>query len=162
MLEIQRLKPCEGERWRSLRLASLGDAPDAFGTTLAQARARGPESWTRQVLEFPTFVALLDGVDVGVARGASSVERPRAAFLLSMWVAPNARGKGVGGALVDAVVERAHADGFSELVLDVADANKSAIALYARKGFQPTGEKSTLPPPRQDIRQHRRALALGR
>lgn len=159
-MEIQRLKPFEGERWRSIRLASLDDAPDAFGTTLAEATAFPAETWSRQVLDFPTFVASLDGLDVGVARCAPNVDQPDAAFLLSMWVTPDARGKGVGDGLVDAVVERACADGYFDLMLDVADANSSAITLYARKGFKPTGEKSTLPAPRQDICQHRRSLTL--
>jgi hypothetical protein len=122
MLEIQRLKSFEGERWRSIRLAALRDAPDAFGTTLAEATAFPPEIWSRQVVKFSTFIAVLDGVDV--------------------------------------VRDWAGADGFSQLILDVADANLSAIALYPRKGFVPTGETGTLPAPRQDIREHRRALTL--
>jgi GNAT superfamily N-acetyltransferase len=165
MLEIQRLNSTEGERWRSIRLAALLDAPDAFGTTLAEANAFPPELWSRQVGEFPTFIAVLDGVDVGdvgVVRASPDNEQPEAAFLLSMWVAPDARGKGVGDELIDAVASWAEADGFSRLVLDVADANASAIALYARKGFEPTGDTSTLPSPRQRIREHRRALALPR
>ena len=162
MLEIQRLNSTEGERWRSIRLAALHDAPDAFGTTLAEANAFPPELWSRQVGEFPTFIAVLDGVDVGVVRASSDIEQPGAAFLLSMWVAPDARGKGVGDELIDAVASWAEADGFSRLVLDVADANVSAIALYAGKGFEPTGDTGTLPSPRQHIREHRRALALPR
>ena len=127
MLEIQRLNSTEGERWRSIRLAALHDAPDAFGTTLAEANAFPPELWSRQVGEFPTFIAVLDGLDVGVVRASSDIEQPGAAFLLSMWVAPDARGKGVGDELIDAVASWAEADGFSRLVLDVADANGQGI-----------------------------------
>jgi ribosomal protein S18 acetylase RimI-like enzyme len=162
MLEIQRLNSTEGERWRSIRLTALHDAPDAFGTTLAEANAFPPELWSRQVGEFPTFIAVLDAIDVGVVRASPDEEQPGAAFLLSMWVAPDARGKGVGEELIDAVAGWAESDGFSRLVLDVADTNASAIALYARKGFEPTGETGTLPSPRQHIREHRRALALPR
>jgi ribosomal protein S18 acetylase RimI-like enzyme len=162
MLKIQRLNSAEAERWRSIRLTALHDAPDAFGTTLAEANAFPPELWSRQFGEFPTFIAVLDAIDVGVVRASPDKEQPGAAFLLSMWVAPDARGKGVGDELIDAVASWAKADGFSRLVLDVADANASAIALYARKGFEPTGETGTLPSPRQHIREHRRALALPR
>ena len=161
MLEIQRLKSFEGQRWRSIRLAALRDAPDAFGTTLAEATAFAPALWSRQVVEFATFIAVLDEADVGVVRGSPDVEKPDAAFLLSMWVTADARGKGVGDALVDAIADWAEADGYSRLVLDVADANASAIALYTRKGFEPTGDTGTLPSPRQDIREHRRALTLS-
>ena len=162
MLEIQRLNSTEGERWRSIRLTALHEAPDAFGTTLAAAKAFPPELWSRQVVELPTFIAVLDGLDAGVVRASADTEQPGAAFLLSMWVAPDARGKGVSDELIDAVANWAEADGFSQLVLDVADANASAIALYARKGFEPTGDTGTLPSPRQHIREHRRALVLPR
>ena len=161
MLEIQRLQASEGERWRSIRLASLGDAPDAFGTTLAEASVRPLESWSMQLLALPTFVAVRDGEDVGVARGAPDVAEKDTAFLLSMWAAPHARGTGVGGALVDAVVDWAQAEGFSRLMLDVADANEPAIALYARKGFEPSGEVGMLPAPRRHILEHRRVLVLA-
>ena len=40
--------------------------------------------------------------------------------------------------------------------------NASAIALYARKGFQPNGEVSALPPPREHIREHQRELKISR
>ena len=77
-----------------------------------------------------------------------------------MWVAPEARRKGVGGALVDAVIEWARSAGVKRLLLDVADNNAPAIALYIQKGFQPNGEVSTFPPPREHIREHQRELRL--
>ncbi len=160
-MEIQRLKSSESERWRSIRLAALGDSPDAFGTTLAEANAFPPELWSRQVVEFPTFIAVLDGVDVGVVRASTDVEQPGTAFLLSMWVAPDARGKGVADALIDVIADWAKADGYAQLILDVGDANAPAIALYTRKGFEPTGDTGTLPAPRQNIREHRRALTIA-
>ena len=161
MLEIQRLQASEGARWRSIRLSALEDAPDAFGTTLAEASTLALECWSRQVQKLPTFVAVRAGVDVGVVRGSPAVEETDAAFLLSMWVARQARGDGVGSALVDAVIKWAHSRGFSRLILDVADANRSAIALYARKGFKPTGKVGALPAPRQHILEHRRALDVS-
>lgn len=68
-MAIERLGPDEGERLRRIRLRALEEAPHAFGTTLAEA-ARWPASrWTEQVIAFATFVAVVDGEDVGVARG---------------------------------------------------------------------------------------------
>lgn len=55
------------------------------------------------------------------------------------------RGEGIGGALVDAVIEWAKEAGYSELLLDVADNKTPAIALYERKGFSRTGIKGALP-----------------
>lgn len=159
-LRIQRLEPGEGARLRKVRLASLADAPDAFGSTYDETAARPEESWREQIASLPTFVAVVDGHDAGVVRGGPD-EMPGEAWLLSMWVAPAARGRGAGDALVAAVVAWARAQGFARLHLDVGDYNAPAIALYARHGFEPTGEVGTLPPPRQHVREHRRALVLA-
>ena len=160
MLKILQLMAMEGERWRVIRLASLKEAPDAFGSTFADASGRQAEGWSNQIVETAIFVAVIDGMDVGVARGAPNLERQDEAFLISMWVAPEFRGHRVGGALIDAIIAWARAQGYVKLILDVADTNDSAIALYARKGFKPTGESGTLPPPREHIGEHRRALKL--
>jgi ribosomal protein S18 acetylase RimI-like enzyme len=77
-----------------------------------------------------------------------------------MWVAPEARGQGVGNALIDAVIEYARSSGAIRLLLDVGDHNQQAIALYARKGFKPNGQTGSLPAPRNHIREHQRELRL--
>jgi ribosomal protein S18 acetylase RimI-like enzyme len=58
-------------------------------------------------------------------------------FLMDgIFVAPGARGQGVGSALLDAVAAEAAARGFAEVRLDVVDTNPRARALYERQGFQ--------------------------
>lgn len=69
-------------------------------------------------------------------------------------------GPGVGMSLINAVVEWARSQGCAELVLDVSDDNESASELYARCGFEPNGEVSTLPPPREHLTKHARILKL--
>ncbi|MEM9797382.1 MAG: GNAT family N-acetyltransferase [Pseudomonadota bacterium] len=54
-------------------------------------------------------------------------------------VAPEARGRGLGTALLRAVRERARADGLRRVRLDVVDSNPRARALYEREGFRPVG-----------------------
>jgi GNAT superfamily N-acetyltransferase len=160
MMDIQRLSGNEGLRLRHLRLRALADAPDAFGSTYAEAVARPMESWAQQLQEIATFVAVEDGVDVGLVRCANDAHHRDTAWLMSMWVAPEARGQGVGKALVDAVIECARTSGAARLLLDVADDNRQAIALYARKGFVPNGVTGSLPAPRDHIREHQRDLGL--
>ena len=55
-------------------------------------------------------------------------------------VAPEARGQGIGTALLDAIAKEAAGRGYSELRLDVIDSNPRARALYERQGFVPGGE----------------------
>ena len=86
------------------------------------------------MVEFATFIAVVDGQDVGVARGAvhqSSDLRE----LISMWVAPIGRRQGIGVQLIDSVAAWAQAAGASALVLAVIASNTPAIALYERTGF---------------------------
>ena len=159
---IERLGPREGERLRAVRLRALADASDAFGTTLAQDEARPLEEWSARLADpdGATFIAIADGEDVGLATGRDYEGHEGAAGLFGMWVAPSHRGRGIGGALVDAVVAWARARGSGRLLLDVADANAPAIALYERKGFQPTGVTGTLPAPREHLTEHQRSLDL--
>jgi ribosomal protein S18 acetylase RimI-like enzyme len=159
-MHLERLTSGDWQRLRKLRLRALVDAPGAFSGTYAEAEARPQESWVQQ-LEMPTFVAVRDGDDVGMVRCARDARDEGTAWLMSMWVAPEARRSGIGSALVDAIIEYARSRRLTRLVLDVADDNAAAIALYARKGFEPTVLTGTMPPPRQHIREHRRSLTLA-
>ena len=157
---IQRLAPTEWRRFRAIRMTSLADAPNAFGSTLTDAQTRNETGWRHQLEQAPTFVAVIGSKDVGVVRGIADDDDPSTAFLISMWVAPFYRVQGVAQSLIEAVVAWARANGFTKLVLDVADDNIAAVNLYEKAGFQATGETGTLPPPRQHIREHRRMLVL--
>ena len=161
MVELTQLSAADWERLRTIRLRALLNAPDAFATTFDEAAARSAETWSSQLQDLPTFVAAQDGVDVGVVRCAPDKNSADTAWLISMWVAPEARHAGVGGALVDAVVEYARANRIARVLLAVADDNAPAIALYASKGFQPNGAVGAFPPPRQHVREHQRELRLS-
>jgi ribosomal protein S18 acetylase RimI-like enzyme len=137
---LSSIGPDSWRRWRALRLAALADAPEAFGSTLAEWSGAGDvESRWRDRLGGVALnlVASRRGADVGMVSAtapvASEVE------LISMWVAPPARGQGVGDALVEAVVGWARAQGVSRVALSVRNGNEAAIALYRRHGFVDDG-----------------------
>ena len=159
-IDIKRLAADEGLRLRTIRLRALVDAPDAFGTIYDEAAAQPLDSWTAQLQEIATFVAVVNGEDVGLVRGARDDLQPNTAWLISMWVSPEVRGQGVGETLIDAVVEWARVSGARRVLLDVGDHNQPAIALYARKGFEPNGTIGSLPTPRSHIREHQLELQL--
>jgi ribosomal protein S18 acetylase RimI-like enzyme len=87
-------------------------------------------------------IALLDGFPVGAAwfrlfPGAT----PGYGFVdeqtpeLAVAVVPNARGKGVGSALLTTLLGRAGEEGFAAVSLAVDRHNEGAIALYSHFGF---------------------------
>jgi GNAT superfamily N-acetyltransferase len=159
---IERVGPDAAARVRAIRLRALADAPDAFGTTLAEDEARPLEEWRRRLGDpsGATFLATADGRDAGIVFGRPYEGEEGAAGLFGMWVAPGSRRQGIAGALVDSLVAWARGAGFRRVLLDVADGNVPAVRFYAGRGFQPTGERGTLPPPREHVPEHRRAKVL--
>jgi GNAT superfamily N-acetyltransferase len=95
-----------------------------------------------------------------MVRSGLDARRADTAWLISMWVAPEARRRGIGEARIEVVVAWAEANGIHRLLLDVADDNAAAIALYAKCGFQPNREAGSLPAPREHIREHQRELRI--
>ena len=132
------------QRWREVRLRALADAPDAFGETLAGAHRRDEASWRAMVARDPMRV-LLAAEDAGAVLGTAVVRLStdaRFANLYGMWVAPEARGRRVGRALVEASRRWARFAGASSLSLRVTVSNVAAYELYRRTGFADTGERA--------------------
>ena len=159
-MNIQQLSSDEGERLQAIRLAALQDAPQAFDSTYEQMVTLSPEGWLQQLNMLPTFVAVVDGVDSGMVRGAPNTDDDSSAYLISLWVAPLGRCLCVGEALIEAVMLWARSAGYKQLLLDVGVENRPAIALYTRKGFKPTGKMGHLPSPRDYVKEQEMALDL--
>jgi GNAT superfamily N-acetyltransferase len=79
------------------------------------------------------FVAYLDGKPVGC--GAVRRVEPSVAEIKRMYVAPVARGSGVGRQILDTLQEEARRLGATRLVLETGPRQPEAIALYSRAGF---------------------------
>ncbi len=77
---------------------------------------------------------------------ATGVPEGGHAELISMWVGPKARGRGVGARLIAEIEGWAARQGFAALRLAVMPHNAHAIALYERLGFTDTGEPGDLLP----------------
>ena len=146
-MEIRPVRPDEWEAHRDVRLRALGSDPDAFGETLAHALTEDDASWRRRVKrpDGQAFVAVADdGRFVGMASGGSAPDHPEFAAVYGMWVAPEARGHGVGAALLRAVEGWARETGYSHIGLGVTTTNASAIRLYATAGYSELGQEMPL------------------
>ena len=135
----RRLAEGDWAAFRDVRLAALRDAPEAFGSTAADAEQLDEAAWRARLTQRAVFVAEVGTQRVGLVAGIAG-EQTGAAELVSMWVAPAWRGHGVGDRLVDVVLRWAADAGFRTVHLWVAQGNAYAGALYARHGFTATGQ----------------------
>jgi len=90
----------------------------------------------------PCLVAETDGTVIGYAYAARYRERPAYRYTVedSIYVAPGAGGRGIGRALLGALVERCAALGYRRMIAVIGDsANVSSIGLHARLGFRVAG-----------------------
>lgn len=147
-MEAWQAQAADWEALRQLRLRALADAPDAFASTLEEEVAFPAEVWRQRAEGGPesaNFIAREGGVDVGLAAVFAEPDVPGRMHLVSMWVDPRYRRRGVARALVDQAVRWAAERRAREVILWVADQNTAARRLYERLGFRPTGERQPLP-----------------
>lgn len=95
-----------------------------------------------RALDLPWLTAELDGAVIGYAYLSPFRLRPayRYCVELSVYLAPEARGRGIGRALMQALIERARVMGLRHLVGAIGDsANTASIALHRAAGFREAG-----------------------
>jgi GNAT superfamily N-acetyltransferase len=147
-MEARLARAADWEALRRLRLRALADAPDAFASTLEAEVAFPAEVWRQRAQGGPgstNFIAREGGVDIGLAAVFAEPNAPGRMHLVSMWVDPRYRRRGVARGLVDQAVGWAADRQAREVILWVADHNTTARQLYERIGFRPTGERQPLP-----------------
>jgi GNAT superfamily N-acetyltransferase len=150
------------EQYKILRLRALADAPDAFCSIFEAELDQPDEFWTRRIdCATATILASFKEDGLGLVTIASYAGEADALGLYGMWVATSARGTSVASDLVDRAVEQARRASAARLLLDVGDENLSAVKLYERKRFIPTGLASTMPAPKHHITLHQRVLTLS-
>jgi ribosomal protein S18 acetylase RimI-like enzyme len=143
--------------FRELRLEALRDAPYAFRSTLNdwQDERDTEERWRKRIADVAfNIIAYLGEAPSGMV-SATNPDAGGVSELISMWVSPAARGKGVGDALVHAVICWAANNHVKKLSLDVREDNGRARALYDRHGFVDQGRikgASTASPERRMLR----------
>jgi len=142
MIEVVEVTPDGWRLWRELRLAALAEAPGAFGATLAEWSGAGDtERRWRDRLEGVALNLVIerDGEPAAMV-SASTPDGDGPVEVMSMWVAPAGRGRGIGDEAIRQVLVWAR-ENFpaSDVVLSVKADNTHAIRLYRRHGFFDAG-----------------------
>src|SRR6478672_2219661 len=144
---IRAARADEWGRWRETRLRMLRDDADFFSTRYDDMVREPDKMWRDWVGEAAVgdqktlFVADEDDRWLGVV-GAFVRVNPREVQLISMWVDPQARGRGIARDLIRAVATWAGDRGATTVVLFVQEANEPARQLYERAGFTQTGDRA--------------------
>jgi len=81
--------------------------------------------------------------DLGFASFGSDAEDPSRGHLFSLYVSPEAAGKGVGSKLLSEVIAALTKEGKPDITLWVFKENPRALGLYRKFGFTETGREKT-------------------
>jgi ribosomal protein S18 acetylase RimI-like enzyme len=147
-MTVRRARPHEAHLLRDIRLRALHDDPDAFGSSLARELALPADRWNDWIAMGAggqdQVLCVADGPEGWLGLAAGFVREGGTVELTSMWVAPEARGSGLGRQLAGAVIAWARERGARTVALHVLEGNAAAEHLYAALGFAPTGEREPL------------------
>lgn len=140
--QLWQLTPDRAEEWRAIRLEALETAPEAFGSSLDDWALRPLEDFAARLANCEMWAA---GPEPGRPQAVASWEsdispaEPDLGWVMSVYVAPEARGKGLGDAIFARLARNAARAGMTRLGLHVGQQNTAAQMLYERAGFLPTG-----------------------
>jgi len=166
MLVIRDARPSERDAIAGLTLRAYGE----YATIMDPLAWAGLESAINAALtsteRIERIVAEDDGEIVGsvllfppaMQAYAFSEERALSPELRLLAVAPEARGKGVGEALVNECIRRAKAIGAHELGLHTSRSMRTAMRLYERMGFVRVPERDFHPPGTEIVEGYRLPL----
>lgn len=141
-VEVRFVGPDDWRTWRDLRLRSLRESPDAFGSTLEREQAFDEDDWAERLDGSGPAVLAYSGSDP-VGMGAGFRYEPGRLMIVAMWTEPTQRGLGIGTRVLDVLVGWAREHGLQP-DLWVADANPAARTVYERYGFVADGDAEPL------------------
>jgi ribosomal protein S18 acetylase RimI-like enzyme len=141
---VRRVRSADWRALRRCRLRALSLDAASFGTSLEEAAERPADHWRDLARSHSegSDRAILLAIDGGVALGMIRVEResPRELFgIYSLWVAPEARRRGLAARLLAGAEQWAASVGGRRAELFVAADAAPARALYERFGYRANG-----------------------
>lgn len=141
-LIVRVAKPDDAPVWRALRMDGIIENPSVFIVTAEEAAAVPLEADIQRLSKGDRVLAFAGETPVGLA-GFNRNDVSRAshrAEIGPLFVAPQARGKGVSDLIMTTLMDAAQAAGISQLELFVNAENAPAISLYQRHGFVEVGK----------------------
>jgi L-amino acid N-acyltransferase YncA len=133
------MQRCDAEAVAAIYNEGIRGRGATFQT--AERTAEDVSPWLDQADRHPVIVAERDDRIVGWARAGSYSDFEAYAGVgeLAIYVTADARGGGVGRALVDALADSARDRGYWKLIAKVFPANEASIELLHRCGYRDVG-----------------------
>jgi ribosomal protein S18 acetylase RimI-like enzyme len=150
MIHLRPIDPTCTTAFRGTRLRALQDSPFAFGSTYEKELLLSDADWERRALQWngdrSTARLAWDNDQVcGLVAGFVDAENQSKAHVVSMWVAPTHRKRGVGRLLIRCVMDWAKTVRAQTVHLMVTSNNDAAINFYKHLGFKMTGRVEPYP-----------------
>ena len=144
VLQIRRLEVSDAPVYRAFRLRVLHEHAEAFASSFEEENIKLLLDTEKRLCTVKTsklWGAFASGQLAGMVglNLETSLKNRHKGLLISMYVAPEYAGRGLGCLLVDAVLHDAVACGLEGVLLTVTDSNQAAIALYQKCGFTAFG-----------------------
>ena len=138
-IEYRKLLPHESKIYRTLRLESLEQFPDAFEVNYQEAlntkKLRMESDIENQISGKFVLGAFADDQLIGICVFVKNEDH--SGTIYQMYVNKNFQGKNIGSELVQAVIHEAYEKfNITEIFLEVAPNNQSAYQLYKKNGFK--------------------------
>lgn len=149
---VRKFTLAEWPIYKALRLRALEESPSAFGSTLALEFERTDTAWSERLKNAASsgqdcaFLAEFEGTPSSLVWAKVDPNDPSTLHILQMWVAPNARGRGIGDMLLKAAILWAKQYGASFAKLGATCGNTPAIRLHRRAGFVDLGATEPIRP----------------
>jgi RimJ/RimL family protein N-acetyltransferase len=139
-MNVRVLQADDAAAFQVLRLRALREHPESFGSSYEEEEGRDLDEIARSfTAKGSSMFGAYDGTQLIGMTSLNRSQRAKTchrAMLGAMYVAPEARGQGVGRALIDAALSQARTiDGLEDVVLAVTVGNEAARHLYAQAGF---------------------------
>ena len=144
VIVIRQLLADDAGPYRALRLRALREFPQAF-TSSHEEESGKPLEWSERRLEpdpqrpHDVFMGAFESDTLCAMAGLQGRYRAKErhnATVVGMYVAPECAGKGIGAALLQGLINRAHSmPDLEQIDLTVTAGNGHAQALYRRCGF---------------------------
>ena len=138
-MEIRPVQQGDRESWERLRNALWPSPAREHAGEIDRYFAGRSSEPLEVLLAFDEQGRAIGLIELSIRPSAEGCETDRVAFVEGWYVVPDARGKGVGAALIDAAESWARSQGCTELGSDTEVDNVASAAAHMAVGFIETG-----------------------